>query len=175
MVQQRPGERGSAPNAAALTAGKYLTFRLASEAYGLEILQVREIIGILPMTRVPNKPDAIRGVINLRGRVIPVLDLRRRFGLALSEVTDQSVIIVVQVQRASGVVTLGLLVDEVLEVLKLAPDQIDVQPSYGTGADHAEFIRGIGKTEQKVVFLVDLDKVLTNQEAASLSYQGDAS
>ncbi|MCK6548176.1 chemotaxis protein CheW [Myxococcota bacterium] len=152
-----------------------MTFRLASEAYGLEILQVREIIGVLPMTRVPNKPDSVRGVINLRGRVIPVLDLRRKFGLPIAEITDQSVIIVVQVNRAEGAMILGLLVDEVLEVLKLAPDQVDGQPSYGSGADRAEFIRGIGKTEQKVVFLVDLEKVLTNQEASSLAASGGAS
>lgn len=173
MVQTRPEH--AAPPVAANALEKYMTFRLASEAYGLEILQVREIIGVLPMTRVPNKPDSVRGVINLRGRVIPVLDLRRKFGLPVAEVTEQSVIIVVQLSRPEGPMTLGLLVDEVLEVLKLAKDHIESQPTYGSGSDRAEFIRGIGKTEQQVVFLVDLDKVLSTQEASSLAASGGAS
>lgn len=145
-----------------------MTFRLADETYGLEILQVRELTGVLPITRVPNKPDAVRGVVNLRGRVMPVLDLGRKFGLKPTELTDQTVIIIVQLPRPGGSITLGLLVDEVLEVLKLSPDQIDVQPEYGTGAEHASFVRGIGKTAQRLVFLIDLDKVLSKHEAASL-------
>jgi purine-binding chemotaxis protein CheW len=157
------------------SAGKFMSFRLAAEEYGIEILKVREIIGVLPMTRVPNKVDALRGVINLRGRIIPVVDLRRKFGLTANELGDQSVIIVVQYAQSGMDLTVGMLVDEVLEVLKLEPDQVDTQPDYGNGAARAQFIHGIGKLEKRMVFLVHLEKVLSNDEAQSLAFKGEAS
>lgn len=157
------------------SAGKFMSFRLASEEYGIEILKVREIIGLLPMTRVPNKVDSLRGVINLRGRIIPVVDLRRKFGLAANELGDQAVIIVVQYQQSGTELTVGMLVDEVLEVLKLEPHQIDSQPEYGAGAARAQFVHGIGKLDKRMLFLVHLEKVLTNDEAQSLAFKGEAS
>ncbi|MFO0725357.1 MAG: chemotaxis protein CheW [Myxococcota bacterium] len=156
------------------STGKYMSFRLAAEEYGLEILKVREIIGLLPMTRVPNKPDCMRGVINLRGRIIPVVDLRRKFGLAANELGEQAVIIVVQYQQSGVDLTVGMLVDEVLEVLKLQADQVDLQPDYGNGTAKAQFVRGIGKLDQRMVFLVHLEKVLTDAEAQNLAFTGEA-
>lgn len=155
--------------------GKYMSFKLGAEEYGLEILKVREIIGMLPITRVPNKVAALRGVINLRGRIIPVLDLRLRFGLDAASITDQSVIIVVQYSYGGGELTVGLLVDEVLEVVRLSADQVDTQPEYGTGAASAQFISGIGKLDQRMVFLVNLEKVLTSDEASRLHFKGETS
>jgi purine-binding chemotaxis protein CheW len=152
-----------------------MSFRLAAEEYGIEILKVREIIGLLPMTRVPNKLDAMRGVINLRGRIIPVVDLRRKFGLPASELGDQTVIIVVQYHQSGADLTVGMLVDEVLEVLKLDQDQIELQPEYGSGEARAKFVHGIGKLDQRMVFLVQLEKVLTNTEAQGLVFKGETS
>jgi purine-binding chemotaxis protein CheW len=152
---------------------KYMTFRLAAEDYGIPILKVREIIGVLPMTRVPNKVDALRGVINLRGRIIPVVDLRQKFGLTPSELKENAVIIVVQYTQAGMDLTVGLLVDEVLEVLKLEQSQVDLQPEYGSGEARARFVMGIGKLEQRMIFLVSLEEVLTREEAASLAFKGD--
>jgi purine-binding chemotaxis protein CheW len=145
-------------------AGKYMTFKLAEEEYGLEILKVREIIGLMEITRVPKTAGYIRGVINLRGKVIPVVDLRLKFGMARTESTDQTVIIVVQYTTSNGDYTMGILVDEVLEVLNIGADQIEPPPSFGGSID-AEFILGIGKSEKRVIFLLDIGRVLTEGEA----------
>jgi purine-binding chemotaxis protein CheW len=158
----------------AFTGGKYMTFRLGGEEYAIEILKVREIIGVLPMTRIPNKVNALRGVINLRGRIIPVVDVRQRFGLTKSEIGEQTVIIVVQYEQNGMPLTIGLLVDEVLEVLKLDKDQIEAQPEYGTGASRAQFVEGIAKLDQRMLFLVHLERMLESEEAKSLSFKGDA-
>jgi len=148
----------------AALAGKYMTFKLADEAYGLEILTVREIIGLMDITRVPRAEDFIRGVINLRGKVIPVLDLRLKFGMPRTEPTDQTVIIVVQCSLGDRSYTMGILVDQVLEVLSIEGSQIEPPPSFG-GAVDAEFITGVGKTENRVIFLIDIGKVLSEAEA----------
>src|SRR5262249_5346755 len=110
------GKTETMTSGAAGLAGKYMTFRLASEVYGLEILKVRELIGLLEITRIPRAPVHVRGVINLRGKVIPVVDLRRKFELEPIDATSQTVIIVVQLAAESGGLTMGILVDEVLEV-----------------------------------------------------------
>lgn len=156
-------------------AGKFMSFRLAAEEYGIEILKVREIIGLLPITRVPNMVDSMRGVINLRGRIIPVVDLRRKFGLPPTQLGDQAVIIVVQYQQANSDLTVGMLVDEVLDVVKLDAQQIETQPEYGSGAARARFVHGIGKLDNRMVFLVHLERVLTEDEAQVLAYKGEAS
>jgi purine-binding chemotaxis protein CheW len=150
-------------------AGKYMTFKLASEEYGLGILTVRELIGLMEITRVPRTPPFIRGVINLRGRVIPVMDLRARFGMAATEATDQTVIIVVQVEGAEGALTIGVLVDEVLEVLNIDAAHIEPPPSYGTGGVDGDFILGVGKSGHRVVFLLDIDQVISTRDQAALS------
>jgi purine-binding chemotaxis protein CheW len=148
--------------------GKYMTFKLADEEYGLEILKVREIIGLMDITRVPRAEGFIRGVINLRGKVIPVVDLRLKFGMEKTENTDQTVIIVVQYSVKGTDFTMGILVDEVLEVLSIEADQIEPPPSFG-GAVETEFILGIGKAEKRVIFLLDIGRVLTADDALGLS------
>ena len=148
-------------------AGKYMTFQLAREEYGLEILKVREIIGLMEITRVPRTREFIRGVINLRGKVIPVVDLRMRFGLCETSATSQTVIIVVQLTSVEGQVTIGVLVDEVLEVRTLEAAQIEKPPQLHSHID-TSFILGIGKSDKRVIFLLDIDRVLSpNPETTS--------
>ena len=146
-------------------AGKYMTFKLAAEEYGLEILKVREIIGLMDITRVPRTREFIRGVINLRGKVIPVVDLRLKFCMDRSEATDQTVIIVVQYGSEGQDYTMGILVDEVLEVLTIPPEQIEPPPDFGPGSIDTDFILGIGKAEKRVILLLDIGKVLSASES----------
>ncbi|HSM91238.1 MAG TPA: chemotaxis protein CheW [Anaeromyxobacteraceae bacterium] len=151
-------------------AGKYMTFQLAKEEYGLEILKVREIIGLMEITRVPRTREFIRGVINLRGKVIPVVDLRLKFGMAPCEATDQTVIIVVQYALEGGrPLTMGILVDQVLEVLSIDGAHIEPPPSLGSAALDSEFILGVGKHEKRIVFLLDIAKVLSTDEATEVA------
>ena len=122
-------------HALAAKAGKYLTFKLGAEEYGLEILKVQEIIKMMDITKVPRTPPFVRGVINLRGKVIPVVDLRLKFGMESRETTDKTCVIVVQVSLtgiAGGSVTMGTIVDEVYEVLDINAEQIEPAPEFGT-------------------------------------------
>lgn len=151
--------------------GKYLSFALAGEEYGLEILKVQEINGIVDVTRVPRTPEYVRGVINLRGRVIPVIDLRLKFGMDRMEDTDKTCIIVVQLDRGKGSVTMGIVVDAVSEVLSITEDEIAPSPSFGAGVD-ADFIIGMAKLKEHVVILLDIDRVLDETDIASLPGQG---
>ena len=146
-------------------AGKYMTFKLADEEYGLAILMVREIIGLMDIKHVPCTSEFISGVINLRGKVIPVVDLRLKFGMPKATVTDQTVIIVVQYRRAGQDITMGILVDEVLEVLSIPADQIEPTPPLGEAAGNTEFILGVGKAERRVIFLLDIGRILSAAEA----------
>lgn len=155
--------------AAHALAGKFMTFKLAREEYGLQILKVRELIGLMDITRVPGTQSFIRGIINLRGKVIPVVDLRQKFGMEPTEATDQTVIIVVQLQARDGDLTMGILVDEVLEVLDIDGKSIEPPPSFGVGTLEADFILGVGKAEKRVIFLLDIDRVLTGAERAALA------
>ena len=148
-------------------AGKYLTFKLGAEEFGLEILKVQEIIKMMEITRVPRTPEFVRGVINLRGKVIPVTDLRLKFGMDAMATTDKTCVIVVQVAHGEGRVTMGIIVDEVSEVLDVTAGQIEPAPEFGSSAD-TEFILGMGKVGKKVVMLLDVDKVLSTAEAAAL-------
>jgi purine-binding chemotaxis protein CheW len=146
-------------------AGKYLAFRLADQDYGLAILQVREIIGLVDITRVPCVDSFIRGVINLRGKIIPVIDLRMKFGMESCAASEQTVIIVVQYPTTQGEITMGVLVDQVQEVLSLEADKIEPAPSFGAGNLVADFILGIGKVDQRVIFLLDIGRALSGDEA----------
>lgn len=157
----------AAVNELAVMAGKYLTFKLGAEEFGLEILKVQEIIKMMEVTRVPRIPDYVRGVINLRGKVIPVVDLRLKFGMEARETTDKTCVIVVQVRHGEGIVTLGTIVDEVSEVLDVAADQIEPTPEFGTSVD-TDFILGMGKIGKRVVMLLDVDKVLSGGELAAV-------
>ena len=148
-------------------AGKYLTFVLAGEVYGLEILKVREIIGMLTITRVPHTPPYVKGVINLRGKVIPVIDLRLKFEMPAGEVTQQTCIIVVNV----GGVETGILVDKVFEVMDIAGEAIEDAPSLGAEVD-TDYILGIGKAYEKVTLLLDIDKVISTESLRNTVDQG---
>ena len=150
-------------------AGKYMTFKLAAEEYGVEILKVRDVIGLMDITRVPRTREFIRGVINLRGKVIPVVDLRLKFGMEETELGEQTVIIVVQFSCGERELTMGILVDEVQEVLDITADRIEPPPDFGSGSVDTDFILGVGKSEKRVIFLLDNGKVLNADETQHLS------
>lgn len=147
--------------------GKYLTFTLAKEDYGLEILKVREIIGMMDITAVPQTPEYVKGVINLRGRVIPVIDLRLKFGLPSTEYGERTCIIVVEVQVEGGSVQMGVVVDSVSEVLNISGGDIEPAPSFGTRLK-TQYILGIAKTKGNIKILLDIDRVLTSEELAGI-------
>ncbi len=149
-------------------AGKYLTFDLADEEYGLEILRVREIIGMMEITPVPRTPDFVLGVINLRGKVIPVADLRLKFGLPYKEPDDRTCVIVVEVQSEGETVQMGIVVDRVNEVVDVKASEVEPTPSFGVALDTA-FILGMAKVGNKVKILLDIDKVLTASEVAAMA------
>lgn len=155
------------PDRAAQLAGKYMTFKLAEEVYGLEILKVREIIGLMDITRVPRSAGFVRGVINLRGKVIPVADLRLKFGMEACQATDQTVIIVVQCSVGGRALTMGVLVDQVLEVLSIDAAQIEPPPALAETAAEAQFVLGVGKAGDRVIFLLDIGRVLGEEAAAA--------
>ena len=148
-------------------SGKYLTFELGSEIYGIEILKVQEIIGIMSITNVPKTPGFVRGVINLRGKVIPVVELRKKFKMDTVEDTERTCIIVVQVQGSDDSITMGILVDEVSEVVDISGEQIEPAPTFGSSVNTA-FILAMGKIAERVVILLDADKVLTINEIQSI-------
>lgn len=145
--------------------GKYLTFKLDSEDYGIEILAVREIIGVIPVTRVPRMPDYVKGVINLRGKVIPIIDLRLKFGLNPVSYDKLTCIIVVQVTCGDISFQVGIVVDTVNEVLHFSENQLEPAPSYGSGLK-TDFILAMGKVEGKVKILLDINKILSNEDVA---------
>lgn len=149
-------------------AGKYLTFALGREEYGLAILKVQEIIQMQGVTRIPRIPDYVRGVINLRGKVIPVIELRKKFGLEATTDTEKTCIIVVQVNGGANLVTMGLIIDEVKEVLDISADNIEDTPNFGLSIN-TEFIKGIGKIGDRVKMLLDIDCVLIGNEMNSVS------
>ena len=140
-------------------AGKYLTFAISEEEYGLPVLKVREIIKMMSITKVPQAPGHVRGVINLRGKVIPVIDVRLKFGFASQDYTERTCIIVVDVALPSGPVMMGIIVDQVSEVLSITPEEIEPTPEFG---EHVEtsYMKGMAKVKGKVKILLDLDQVL---------------
>ena len=145
--------------------GKYLTFALGKEEYGIGILKVREIIGLMEITAVPHTPAYIKGVINLRGRVIPVLDLRLKFDMPSEEYTERTCIIVVEVQGESAAVQVGMLVDSVSEVLNVVDQEIEPPPAFG-GSTETAFILGMAKVKGEVKILLDADRVIGTAELA---------
>lgn len=140
-----------------------VVLQLAGETYGIDISCVQEIIRMQPVTRVPRTPQFVEGVINLRGRIIPVIDLRKRFGLPLAEATGSSRIMVVEV----GAVVVGLIVDSVSEVLRLPQENIEPTPPIVSGVDTA-YLRGVGKWNDRLVILLDVAKVLRESEYREL-------
>jgi purine-binding chemotaxis protein CheW len=156
--QAAPVQKTSQPR-----AGKYLTFVLAGEEYGIEILAVHEIIGILPVTRVPRTPHFIRGVINLRGKVIPVVDLRAKFGMPTAEQTAESCMIVVELRA----LRVALVVDCVSDVVDIPEGDIEDAPNFGSDLD-TDYLLGIAKSGGRVKLLLDIRHVLSAHEMHAL-------
>jgi purine-binding chemotaxis protein CheW len=148
--------------------GKYLTFSLDKEEYGIGILKVKEIIGMMPITPVPRTPSFVKGVINLRGRVIPVIDLRLKFDMQEIAYTERTCIIVVEVEMRSGQIPMGIVVDSVSEVLNIKGDEIEETPTFGAKLD-TDYILGMAKTEGGVKILLGIDQVLAKDEMNSFS------
>ena len=148
--------------------GKYLTFALAREEYGLEILKVREIIKYINVTAIPQTPPYVKGVVNLRGQVIPVVDLRAKFGMETAEVTDETCIIVVEIAQSGRTFNTGIIVDRVQEVLDIAGQDIEEAPQFDASVN-TDFILGMGKIGGKVKILLHIDMVLAADNLASLS------
>ena len=149
-------------------AGKYLTFFLASEEYGVEILKVQEIIGRMPITPVPLTSKYIRGVINLRGKIHPIMDLKVKFGMDQTQITDETGIIVIK----TSTLMMGILVDKVSEVVTIASGDIEDTPSFGADVN-PEYLLGIGKTGGKIRMLLDIDKVINASEIINLKKATD--
>jgi purine-binding chemotaxis protein CheW len=139
--------------------GKYLTFSLGGEEYGIGILKVREIIGMMTVTPVPQTPSFVKGVINLRGKVIPVIDLRLRFSMETTAYTERTCIIVVEIHGETGSVPMGIVVDAVSEVLNIRGADVENTPTFGVKLN-TDFILGMAKTDGGVKILLDIDKVL---------------
>lgn len=147
--------------------GKYLTFTMVNEEYGISILKIKEIIGMMPVTPVPQTPEYVKGVINLRGKVIPVVDLRLRFSIEEVEYTDRTCIIVVEIAGQSGTVQIGIVVDSVSEVSNITREDIEDTPSFGAKLN-TEYILGMAKIEGGVKILLDIDRVLNTEEIGAV-------
>lgn len=145
---------------------RFLTFQLSQETYGLPITKVKEIIGVMDINVVPGMPDYVRGVINLRGKIIPALDLRLRFGFPEEEMDDRTCIIVVENPEGQSGELTGIIVDRVSEVLDINEESIEEPPAYGNDGED-EFINGMGKMEDRVIMLLNSDRITGNVEAGS--------
>jgi len=162
------GTMDQAVKAMAMREGKYLTFTLAEEEYGIGILKVKEIIGMMAITTVPRTPEYMKGVINLRGKVIPVVDLRLKFGMEAFDYTERTCIIVVEITGDGKKIQIGILVDSVSEVLNIKAADIEDTPNFGSHLD-TEYILGMAKTGGRVKILLDIDRVLNSSEVAAVA------
>lgn len=156
------------PREVATLAGKYLTFGLGHESYGVAVLKIREIIRLVEITAVPQVPDYVKGVINLRGKIIPVIDLRVKFGLRQAENSERTCIVVVQIASEGGMNTaMGLIVDAVEEVVNIPAAEIEETPNFGAKLE-TSYILGMAKVKSAVITLLDIDRVLTRDALARL-------
>ena len=146
---------------------KYLTFKLGEEKYAIPIIKIKEIIGMISITKVPKLPEFIKGVINLRGRIIPVIDLRLKLGLEQKDYNERTSIIVIELLTTNETLTSGLIVDTVNDVLDIAKENIEPPPKYGAGVNQ-EFLKGMGKVKDEVIMLIDVDKVFSEEETEKL-------
>ncbi len=152
-------------------AQQYLTFTLGGEMFAIEILNIKEIIEYGSLTTVPMMPEFVRGVINLRGRVVPVIDLSVRFGRQAAETTKRTCNVIIEVQAEGETIDIGIVVDAVSEVLEIPASEIEPAPSFGAKI-RADFISGMGKVNGKFVIILGLDKVLSVGEMALLAGVG---
>lgn len=151
---------------------KLLTFSLGSEGYGVSILKVKEIIGMMHITPVPRTPEFVKGVINLRGKIIPVMDLRAKFNMEEKEYNERTCIIVVEVNLNNVQRLLGVVVDMVSEVVSITSEEIEPPPQYGTKLDH-NFILGIGKIKDRVVIIIDIDEIFLQDDVIKMFDMGE--
>lgn len=147
---------------------QYLTFTLGDEHFALDVANVREILEFTSVTKVPQTPEFMRGVINLRGSVVPVMDMRLKFGMSITEKSVDTCVIVVEVSLEGETTVLGALVDSVQEVFELEPEQIEPAPRIGTKL-RTEFIRGMGKRDDQFIIILDIDKVFSSEELAIMN------
>ena len=166
---QLPETADQAIKATTIKIGKYLTFSLDEEEYGIGILRVKEIIGMMPITTVPRTPKFIKGVINLRGKVIPIIDLRLKFNMDATPYTDRTSIIVVEIDSAASVILIGIVVDAVSEVLNIREDEIQETPQFGTRMN-TQYILGMAKTQKGVRILLSIDQVLSREEIVEIKH-----
>ena len=165
-----------APECAVATmaqAGKYLSFRLDEEEYGLEILKVQEIVGATGINELPPNPENVRGLIRLRGRDVPVIDLRRVFGLKAVLESEKNCIIIAQVPLQGELTTVGLLVDEVCDVLNITEEEIQFPPTWAGGMEGPDFINGMGKLEDRDVILLESEKFFSEEKLKALALWDD--
>ncbi len=158
--------------ATTVETGKYLTFTLAKEAYGIGILKVKEIIGMIPITPVPRTPPFVKGVINLRGKVLPVVDLRLKFSMGQIPYTERTCIIVVEIDTRDETVLIGIVVDAVSEVLSIPPDAIAPPPTFGNKLS-TDYILGMAKTETGVKILLNIDQVLNQADISNIKQEAN--
>lgn len=158
MTIQEPVDRPDSRRSP--TEGKYLVFGLGNDEYGIEINEIREIIALMKVTDIPRTPDYVRGVMNLRGSVVPVIDLRLRLGMAEVEPTNRTCIVVVDVHTDQLTLLIGLVVDSVNEVAQIRVDQLSPPPAFGGGI-RTDYITGMARTENSVKILLDIQRVLT--------------
>ncbi len=151
----------------AVQLNRYLTFLLGDEIYGLSIIKVKEIIGMMKITNVPGMPDYVKGVINLRGKIIPAIDLRQKFGFSEAEYDDRTCIIVVEINNAQENRLTGVIVDRVWEVLDIDKENIEDPPAYGNSIDD-DFLYGIGKMDDKVIMLLDSDRIIKKKDLGEI-------
>ncbi len=156
------------PGAGIINTSQYLTFRLGGEVFALDIAQVREVLDYTSITRVPRTPDFMCGVINLRGSVVPVVDMRLKFGMPKTEKTINTCIIIVEIKTGEENVLMGALADSVQEVIELAPENIEPAPRIGSGIK-VDFIKGMGKRDEKFLIILDIDRVLSEEELTDVS------
>jgi len=151
---------------------QYLTFELDQETFALDVAKVREILDSPTVTKVPQTPEYMRGVINLRGSVVPVIDLRLKFGMAETEQTVNTCIIVVEIELEGELIILGALADSVQEVIDLEPEQIEPAPRIGTKLN-TDFIKGMGKHNEQFIMILDIDKVFSATDLAAVAGEDD--
>lgn len=151
-----------------VVVNQYLTFAVADEEYAIDILRVREILAYAQLTRVPRAPQFVAGVMNLRGSVVPVVDLRVKLGMAATRITSRTCIIVIEVLSESGRTTMGVLTEDVKQVMELRADEVEAAPSFGTKIDLA-FLSGMGDLGDRFALILDVDKVLTTLELIAAS------
>ena len=160
-------------NVAVITeTSQYLTFKIGEEVFAVDVAQVREVLEFKTITKVPRTPEFMRGVINLRGSVVPVVDMRLKFAMSKTESTLDTCIIVMEISLDGEITVLGALADSVQEVIELEPDQIEPSPSIGKRI-RTEFIKGMGKQDTQFIIILDIDRVFTTEELSIVQEAGE--